>query len=114
MKVYLLTLQGAGDTEATVVDEETFAWVTSEDPGRPDNQSEEFLSSWPDQLVPESALNRMDERPILTSGSWQNDRALCAPAAEGYKEVFWTVKEATDAIKERGDEIAGSWEGHIY
>lgn len=116
--VYLLLLEGQGDLVVTVVDKETFDWVTSDDLGR--RPEDAGRTHWDDQLVPASQIAKMkaDEgeayQPVwITIGSWDNDRALAAKPADGYKQ-YSRVTDAMKAIKKRGDKLVDEFAGCIY
>jgi hypothetical protein len=119
MKVYLVTLTGGGDTYRKIVDEETFNWICSDDPGQPEGTSEDAYS-WIDQLVPASQLTKMkaDDEDFagvdLSSGSWENDRAIFAYPADGYLDDYFSTKEVMQAIKNHGDELEDEYEGYMY
>ncbi len=78
-------------------------------------------SSWEDQLVPASQIEKMkkeqgdDYEPVtITSGSWDNDRAVAALSADGYESTYDTIKEVLRDIKEKGDEMEDEYHGCIY
>ena len=125
MNVYLVLLEGGGDLEAKIVDEETFAWITS--PTMPEGLNRS--SSIEDPEVPPSQINKrvahdaldaddaswgIKTEPVrLTRGSWDNDRALQAFSADGY-EVYLEARDAFAAVKSKGDEIVDEYHGCIY
>ena len=134
MKVYLVTLSGGGDTFRKIVDEETFNWICSDDPGKPQG-TDENAYSWIDQLIPASQLAKMkatheeySKRCLLSggknhdffaglylsSGSWENDRAIAARAADGYLDDYFSTKEVMKAIKDHGDELEEEYDGYMY
>jgi hypothetical protein len=146
MNVYLVILSGGGDTYIKVVDQETYNWICSDDPGIPPelvDTGEEYEvfgttykrgpSSWVDQLVPASQIAKMEAEhkkyiakwtignaksdafhPLqLSRGSWDNDRAIAACPADGYK-TYSTVTEATKAIKKHGDVLEDEYQGCMY
>jgi len=119
MNVYLVTLEGGGDRYIKVVDQETYDWITSDDMGRP--EGEDNSSSWEDQLVPASQIAKMkkqrgeDYEPVsITSGSWDNDRAIAALSADGYDDDYDSIKEALRDIKKKGDEMEDEYHGCMY
>ncbi len=116
--VYLIVLQGGGDTYAKVVDEETYNWVTSDDMGQPQDMEDE--NCWEDQLVPASQVTKLkalgdgDAYPLMiTSGSWENDRAIAARCMDGYEECD-TVAEALDDIRRNGHKLVDQYNGCMY
>jgi len=116
MDIYLIVLTGQGDTYVKPVDKETFDWVTSADEGRPKGQEND--SGWDDQLVPESQKQKLKALTgsavvQVTSGSFDNDRALAARAAGQY-DIYCTLTDAFKAIKQHGDEVVDEYQGYIY
>ena len=117
MKVYVLILQGGGDTEIKAVDQETWDWIHG-----PSGQPKDNRTGWEDPFVPKSqeVLQRKDENwPVnLTSGSYTNDRALYAYSIPAYESVIDNSHKAITKLNafalKRGDEIAETWEGYIY
>ena len=123
-KMYLVILNGGGDNFIKVVDQETFDWICSDDGGFPADYDDD--SSWIDQIVPTSQLEKMKAewnaltpmQPVefefrITSGSWDNDRAIGAKPADGY-DTYDTVKEAKKAIKHNGDKLEDEYQGDMY
>src|SRR5271157_834314 len=99
--VYVLTLTGQGDTYIKLIDKETWNWI----------------SSYCDVTCPPAILARMreedpDAEPHITRGSWENDRALQAPAV--YGNTFYSMKEAMQYITKHKMNVIDSWEGCIY
>lgn len=130
MKVYIVLLEGGGDIYIKVVDEETFNWICSDDPGQPADYDDD--TSWVDQIVPAAELARQKvaweehealwhvngkgakfEGIRLSRGSWENDRAIFALPAVGYNQ-YDTIKEAMRAIKDHGDEFEDEYQGCMY
>jgi len=113
MKVYMLLLEGGGDTVIRVIDREAFVWIHG-----PSGQPKRKPSSWRDPFAPASQVELWKQEgtdPYLdiTIGSWKNDRALAAVSLPSYGD-FDTVKEAMHAIKKHGDELADEYHGFIY
>ena len=121
---YLLVLQGQGDVEAKLVDQETWDWIHSDPERPPDNPS-----VWEDPNVPEALRARISkernqglpeacqERGIsISSGSWQNDRAVQAPAlsVDEKEMAFWNISEAFKTAKALSLDILDSYHGYIY
>ena len=125
MNVYLVLLEGGGDLDVKVVDEETFAWITSptmpegltssssiEDPEVPPSQINKRAAQ--DKLDADDASWGIKPAPVrITRGSWDNDRALQALSADGY-DMYSEVREAFAAVKLKGDEIVDEYHGCIY
>ena len=122
MNVYLIVLEGGGDLEIKVVDEETFKWVTSDDMGKADPPKKgDSRYHWEDQLVPKSQIKKMKteygayyEPLTITSGSWDNDRAVAARCADGYSEYMYTIKDTFQTIQQKGDVLVDEYRGYIY
>ncbi len=119
MNVYLIVLEGGGDVDIKVVDQETYDWITSDDLGQPPGSEEETM--WEDQSVPASQLAKMKSKegehyqpPMITSGSWDNDRAIHCCAADGYDTEYDSIKEALKDIRKKGDEMEDEYHGGIY
>jgi hypothetical protein len=128
VKLYLITLAGGGDIDLKLVDQETWDWIQNSDTGNADSPDE---TCWTDRACPETVKRRIyekerttepyeewaEENPMLTIGSWQNDRMLLAPAAtaaDGKELVFWSVSAAMGFCQKEGIEVAGEEEGCIY
>lgn len=123
--LYLLVLtEIGGDLEVKVIDEETWAWIFGPS-GKPHPED----VSWEDPFVPkrqqdliaksDEALSGDDDTDGLagvvwvTSGSYENDRAIFAHPAEGYGICF-SIEEMQRAVAAKGDTILEEWHGMIY
>jgi hypothetical protein len=118
MDVYLISLSGQGDQDYKVVDKETFDWICSSNKGKP--KGEEKESGWYDTTVPQSQIELLnqdgdanDSQVYLTSGSYQNDRALFCASLPQYDSIY-SIKELMSKLKENGDTLVDEWEGYIY
>lgn len=110
MNVWLIVLQGPGDTHITVIDEETWNWVT----GAPGMPADVTGYSWTDSQVPASQLAKMDGRRVqLSIGSWQNDRMLAAVSADGFSP-YDNLGDALRAVHAAGGVVVDVIEGDIY
>jgi hypothetical protein len=107
--VFLVVLTGQGDIEVKVIDKDTWDWLNGPS-GRPDGKS-----SWLDPFVPATQLALQPEKGYwnLTSGSWENDRALLLNSTGAYK-TYWSRREALAAIRRMGDTVVDEYEGFIY
>ena len=117
-KVYLIRLTGGGDIDEKFVDEEAWNWITSDDMGqRPEDVGE---SGWDAQLVPGSIKKLMknlygEDEVMITSGSWDNDRALMCPENVSIDHSKVDYGALRDSLKEQGFEYTGEvYEGCIY
>jgi hypothetical protein len=113
-KLYLLNLSGPGDTELKLVDKETWDWIFSPWP---------FIGtktrSGTDPYTPEGVKARMENSDDvhITRGSWENDRALQAPAAVfNGQEIHWfgSIKGLNKFMKDNDIEIEDEYEGCLY
>lgn len=118
-KVYLIRLTGGGDVEEKFVGQEAWDWITSRDMGqRPEDIGE---SSWEDQLIPDSVRLQLtadgwtDNDRRITSGSWDNDRALMCPQDPGINIFELDHGAIRESLKRQGFEYTGEeYEGGIY
>lgn len=112
-KLYLLNLNGGGDTHIILVTEAVWDWICSP-----------YISS--QEKVPEAVLleAKRHESPAfddefcnpdedglyyVSMGSYENDRAMGAPG-----HSFWTMKEAFEFIKDNDIEIIEEFDGYLY
>lgn len=103
---YLVTLQGGGDFYAALVDQETFNWINRDDtPGRKGRET-----GWTDSAAPDW-LKKM-ETILVTSGSYQNDRAIYAVMNGGV--TYNSALEAFTDAKQHQWEIVDEWDGVMY
>ncbi len=117
-KVYLIRLTGGSDIDEKFVDEEAWNWITSNDMGqRPEDIGEH---SWEDQLVPGSIKKLMESlygeyEVMISSGSWDNDRALLCPENVAIDKSKLDLGALRDSLKQQGFEYTGEvYEGCIY
>ena len=107
-EVYIIHLDGE-DTYVKLVDKETFDWLSS-DPGRPEGKS-----SWVDPNVPPAVLARIKkvhgDEVRITSGSWENDRAIFAEAVYGNCD---SLKEAFELVRRKNYKVMDTFEGCMY
>lgn len=126
-KVYLLVLEGQGDINIKIVDTMTYNWITNNDLGRaPDTDK----YSWDDKTCPVEIKRKIWEEQSghynkcsfeefkinISSGSYNNDRALMAPVItindeEGF---FWEITKAMKFINKHNLEVLGEYQGYIY
>lgn len=117
-KVYLIRLTGQGDIDEKFVDEEAWNWITSNDMGQSPEDVGEY--SWEDQLVPDSIRKLIEsaydgEEVMITSGSWDNDRALMCPENVAIDKSKLDRGALRDSLKQQGFEYTGEvYEGYIY
>lgn len=116
-KMYLIVLNGGGDTSVTIVNEAVWDWIgLPYDPESAVGDAGEYAYY---EKVPEAVLleaEKQDCEPFsdgvelhITSGSWENDRALAAPGI-----AFWDLAEALQYLKEENIVIEDTFEGCIY
>jgi len=124
MDGYLLILLGGGDVIVSCVDKETWDWIHS-DPCRPSDNP----VIWEDPNVPDTLQTRIlkeqneglpesshESGISISSGSWQNDRAIMAPpiVLNGETLQFGSVSEAFLKVKKLKINLLNSYEGYIY
>lgn len=127
MDVYLILCQGQGDTQACIVDHETFQWVLK--PETMDGLSTSVkappalykLLSDPEVCkkiwgMHDPGDGSPDPDAIeITCGSNNNDKALqCISTIEGYEPRYYELREVIQLITSRGDNVADTFEGYIY
>ena len=119
-KFYALSLHGGGDSQYTIVDEKTWKWIFSDWNVQGNAYGGIDLNCPVD--IKERIAENYDEDPKtfnfhVTSGSFQNDRALGAPGAVINGETTQTcfsTGEFLDLVKKLGIKFEDEWEGHIY
>lgn len=123
MQVYIVHLAGQGDTEIKFVDKETWEWINSSNLGQ--SNEDKGKTSWCDVSCPESIrkpmieegiIDNINEFPVITIGSLQNDRALLAPPMliDNKRRTFWNHESFIEFLKDNEFEILGEFEGYIY
>jgi hypothetical protein len=101
-KMYLIILQGGGDTEIKLVNYAAKAWIESPYPAR----GKETIP----KKVREDFEDEYEETTIhVTSGSGDNDRAM---AVQGY--YFDSTKSAHQYAKENSMTIENEYHGYLY
>ena len=121
-KLYLINLSGQGDHELKLVDKITWDWINNPDMGRSENDDKGI---WNDKVCPESVRLELwkeyceDEDEIayedyevdITSGSYNNDRALIAPSIKVNDEeaFFDSIKDLNEFMKKHDIEIEEEW-----
>lgn len=106
--MYIIALSGQGDTYVKVVDKTTYDWIVG-----PVGTESNSKGEWKDTLCPQVQLDLMRSAPMITSGSWENDRALSCESTDGY-EQYSSITAAVKAIKKKRHKLAGDYEGFIY
>lgn len=107
--VYLIALEGQGDEHATVVDQVTWDWIHS------DYQESESNTETPPAGVKFLPFDEDEGTVMVTPGSWDNDRAIAVLSnISGYKEGYFDISEAREAITENGDTLVDEYQGYIY
>jgi len=116
-KLYLVVLREyGGEVTSKFVDKETWDWIHSPPPDF------KGMSSAPD-MVPDAVKNNSNwgwsnveaGLFIVTTGSWENDRAIQAPGAEGTKEFYdLSQTPAQEYVKKHGIEIVEVYDGVMY
>lgn len=118
---YLIVLGGDGDVELALVTKEVWDWIMSRKLTKEDQQELDEESSTYDSLTPESlqaALKRRshgeEELAHVTAGSFQNDKAIYARAADLAVGVRDSIVAYTQWAAKNGYEIKDEYHGVIY
>lgn len=127
--MYLVVLQGQGDTYIKIVDKEIFDWINK------DIDKETLKNGFSiDKSCPISVrLNKWqlekeylkkecnsfnDFYPIVTRGSYNNDKAMFTTGIinkETDKElIFYSISDALKYIKNNNINIVNTYEGMVY
>lgn len=106
--MYLVQLQGGGDEIITLVKPCVWEWILS------DYQGGSGYETVPEEVVAEFKAHDKaswikDGQIHVTSGSFDNDRAIAAPGIN-----FDTMKEAHKYAKDNNLEIEDYYEGYLY
>lgn len=116
MQLYLLVMEGQGDTHTKLVTQNVWDWIQRTDtPGRENDDT-----GWEDTATPESvlkALRKERSSAFVTSGSFTNDRALLACGDEVPFDEYGGPEDVVSArkwAKKNGHVIVDEWEGYIY
>jgi hypothetical protein len=104
-RCYLLILSGGGDTTITVVDQTAWDYINGPAPKFPEGQ-------YSAQETPPWHRDRLIATVTVTTGSWENDRALHASVETG--KSFDTITEAMRYINGEKLELADEYHGCIY
>jgi len=128
MDVYLVLCQGQGDTQACIVDKETFEWIMEFDDGplvrsktvKAPPQLHRVLS---DPEICKKVWGRYDpgdgspdpDAINISCGSYQNDKALfCISTIDGYDLQYCELSKLINDVSNRGDRVVGEFSGFIY
>lgn len=104
--IYLVSLEGGGDTQYTLVTQSVFKWIMSPYELKENGGYE----SLPLEVQNEMKKNGQNETKIYISiSSFENDRALQAPGM-----TFNTLKEVFAYLKKNNLELADEYSGYIY
>lgn len=115
-EVYIIELQGQGDVEIKIVGKETFEWLSSTP------QFPRDSNSYYDETAPQEQVDALhDEDPeqetsvYITTGSWENDRALAARTILRYAGASYdSMADAIEEIRKKGDRLVDTFSGCIY
>lgn len=112
-KLYLINLNGFKDTQITLVNEDVWNWIFSPYTDDVEKVPESvLLESEKHENVTFDAENMGTDEDgfyCVSPGSYENDRAMCAPG-----HSFWSMRDAIDFIKENDVEIIDEFEGYLY
>lgn len=118
--MYMIILQGQGDTNVAIVDQQAWDWINNPHNNPvPDILIKEVIKKPNDygledidEKTPREEIESAIRENQITRGSPNNDAALnmmfCADP------VFYRMKEALDYVKKNDIEIIDTFEGYIY
>ena len=119
MNVHLVLLsEGDGDVYIYIHDPAFIAWCDKDPNFKLGEYSKE--ESFPKKFVDIIQSRWTEEHNVghrVTSGSWWNDRLIniCSSTASGdYKELYFTIKEAMEAIRANNDVLTEEHHGLLY
>jgi hypothetical protein len=121
--LYLINLEGGGDTMIYVVGKATFDWINSDWPANEAAGESGFYEKIPAAVIAEweaaglkdelDARTKLDgvarDECYITIGSWDNDRAMHIPAGG-----FDSIVSAMVYIKKQKGELVDEYHGCIY
>lgn len=124
INVYKIYLEGGGDIEIKFVDKEVWDWINNPDSGNRLNEGDSEYS-WEDQTCPPNVKaaiwqffgEESNFQIDVTSGSWENDRALLAPpiTIHGRQLYFFSETEIDFTDEEwKNINIVDTYHGYIY
>lgn len=117
---YLIVLEGQGDVEVKLVDQEVWDWINRDDSVERAQARADGSYCWDEKsIAPNSVVDAWpeDERILITTGSSHNDRMLMTPEkACLFSEYGGTEveEEAQEWARKNGYEIMDTVEGCIY
>lgn len=109
-KVYMVVLQGGGDTQVSYINKETWDWINNEAVKAPQVQVEKVFSDTHCTYETTEEVER--DLNQWRGSSPDNDRALSARPDHG--EMFFDVKSAMKYARDNDLEVTDSFEGYIY
>ena len=102
--VFLIVLEGQGDVDVGLVNQETWNWIHSDYKSEDNSYKED---------IPQSILDTYDDnygtKINVSIGSFDNDRALQSP-----KISFSSIKDAMSYIQENNCKLVDEFFGCIY
>jgi hypothetical protein len=107
MKKFLIVLSGGGDTVAKLCSPETEGWLHMNPKFEGGHSAEEKIPA--DVQAGADPNHALEETVRVTSGSWENDRALAAPGLS-----FETLSGALEWVIKNEAELTGEYHGCIY
>ena len=104
--VYLIVCQGQGNIDVGLVNKETWDWINSDyvsdESAYEETIAPSIMKAYPD-------CQYVEETIFITSGSYDNDRALSSP-----KERFDSITDAMKFIKKNKCNLVDEFHGCIY
>lgn len=108
-RCYSIMLTGQGDIYITLVNKETWDWITKCGP-IPIAQIDWAFENWKKDLNPN--ITREEVEKDLLKQKADNDKALSCHA--DYGKIFTNLKDYTKFVVDNSMEIVEDYEGYIY
>jgi hypothetical protein len=108
-KLYLIVLNGGGDTDIKLVNKDVWDWINSPYTDDVEKVPDAVVVLDPDQFSAENTREDEDGYCCVCPSSYDNDRAMGAPGLS-----FWSMKEAMQYIRKHDIEIIDEYEGYLY
>jgi hypothetical protein len=122
MKLHMVVLRGQGDEIVSLVNEGHYAWITdNKTPGRKGREG-----AWVDTGIPADVRAKLDAMAAtvgelvdieVTSGSYQNDRALISSDGAEWNNAYKDagISAAKQWARDNGHTIADEeYHGYLY
>ena len=107
----MLVLTGQGDTYIKIVNKKTWDWIFSPPPVMKKHIG--IDTGIPQNQIEARKKDKLSEVFTVTSGSYENDRAMGAYSDDGF-DTYYKIKDALKALEKKNIKIKDEWHGHIY